>query len=177
MAKRASSPSGYRHRKKAKARQSTHLAARGLMNLANDGVWPAPLPLEWVTHEESPGLAAVQAYVRACLERFQEQRRRGRLDADVRESVPLKHLPSDRDEPSTWLEVHKALRFCHQVLGHLQEGDRWREVRRCVTCRRWFLPPRDPKNFAKPYCGKKCWPSLRYVPSQRPRTRAQSRKK
>lgn len=176
MARRPSRRSGYQHRKKAQARQSTHRAVRGLINLANDGIWPAALPLEWVTYEESPGLAAVQAHLCACFEYFEEHRHQRRLDGDVREALPLKHFPTNRDEPNTWLEVHKAVSFAHQVLGHLQEGDRWRNVRRCATCKRWFLARRDPRNPSKPYCGKKCWPSVQYLPSERPRTRVQSRK-
>jgi hypothetical protein len=170
-------PSGFQHRKKAKARESTSRVVRGLMALANRGPWPAEPPLQWVTHEESRGLASLQAYVAECLEQFRLSRRRSRLDADVREVATMAHFPTREDEPETWLEVARAISFCHQVLGHLQENERWRNVYRCATCQNWFYAWHDPKNPGKPYCSKKCWPSRKYVKSERPRTRVTSKQR
>jgi hypothetical protein len=50
-------------------------------------------------------------------------------------------------------------------------------VYRCATCGRWFYAFHDPKDASKPYCSRKCWPSVQYIPSTRPRSRVQSRKK
>ena len=154
-------PSGYRNRQKAKARRTTHRAVRGLMLFANGGFWPAEPPVHLVRDEWSRGLAATRVHLRACFERFQLWRKQGRVEPDAREvAVENDYFPTEQDEPTTWLEVHKARSFCHQLLGHLQEDDRWRNVYQCVTCGRWFFAwKHDPRNQQAPYCSRRCWPS------------------
>lgn len=171
-------PTGHDHRQKAEARRTTHRTVRGLMSFANGGIWPAEPPVHWVRDEESPGLAATRTHLRACFQRFQLWRKQGRLEPDAREvAIENDYFPTEQSEPTTWLEVYKARSFCHQLVGHLQEDDRWRNVYQCATCRKWFYARHDPADPAKPYCSKSCWPSSQSISSERPRTRVQSRKK
>jgi hypothetical protein len=169
LARRAS---GYRNRKKAAARRSTHRSVRGLLAFASDGIWPVPAPRLWLTHEDSPALSALQGYVNDCLEQFQAARQGG-LHADVRE-VPASAsylAKSEAEPPDVFLTVARISAICHQLIGHLQENERWRNVYRCATCRRWFLARSDRPNADRAFCGRKCWPSKQPIRSEAPTRR------
>jgi hypothetical protein len=66
--------------------------------------------------------------------------------------------------------VCRIVSICHQLLGHLQEHERWRNVYLCTTCHRWFLIRCDPRTGI-PYCGRKCWPSKQSIRSEAPTRR------
>lgn len=170
-------PSGHQHRKKAEARRTTHQGVRGLLDFASSGIAPVPARLR-LTCEDSPALAAVRANVTACLERFQIWRKKGRTEPDAREVTEAHNWvsPAAKEGHDVMLLIGTVYGRCHQLLGHLQEEDRWRNVYRCRTCRAWFYAMREPIS-SRPYCGKGCWPSVQYVPSERPRARVQTRKK
>lgn len=169
---------GHQHRKKAEARSTTHPSVRGLLDFATYGIAPVPPPRLYLTSEDSPALAAIRANVNECLKRFELWRKKGRSDADAREVTETHNwiAPAAKEQHEVMLLVGTVYSKCHHLLGHLQEEDRWRNVYRCATCRRWFYAMRDPVS-SRPYCGKKCWPAIQYIPSERPRARVQTRKK
>lgn len=170
-------PSGHQHRKKARARHTTQRTVLGLLAFANDGLWPVPPPRLWLTVEDSSALRALRTYVDECFERFQPARGVGVLKSDVREvGASADFLYQGIREPNeVWLLVSRIGGICHQLLGHLQEDGRWRNVYRCATCRRWFLARSDRKDPETAYCGRKCWPSKQSVRSEAPTRRVTRR--
>jgi hypothetical protein len=187
--------SGHQHRKKAKARGTTHISVLAVLDFATAGLWPVGRS-DWLRVDEpsqpemgifSPTLAALQDDVLTCLARILDWRRSGSAAGSL--------VPDDAFKRSVAAAVQEgkqkgplddvvqqglnAIRVSDRALRHLDEGERWRHVYQCTTCGSWFFARKhDPRDPNEPYCGKKCWPSKQTIRDVvAPPRRVQSRRK
>lgn len=184
--------SGAQHRKKARTRKKTHRLVEAVLNFASYGKWPLGKS-EWLTVYDptpdengafNPMLAALHQYVVANLEKFGSHEEHGKAgQTGIEPFAEVLDLFENDEATRTDCsdELLKKLRaaraLCEGALLHLKAGGGSKLIYRCITCGKWFVAwKHDPRDQARPYCSKGCWPTDSFTDAVAPARRVQSKR-
>ena len=123
---------GAEHKRERDIRAATWIGAvmGPFYELLNDGLWFSSG--EAVRARESRALALVQKYARELVIRLCRDGDRANLEAvDV-------NLPTSGESDSALLAAFDARHWATAIALHLRDGNRWKRLRKCDECRRWF---------------------------------------